>query len=235
MKLHYIVYILLAMAGILSGCEKDNFDPPKATLKGRVVYQDQPIGVRTPNVNADGTASNGVQLELWQPGFQVYSKIPVFVNQDGSFSASVFDGNYKLVLLRGTGPWVDNSDTINVQVKGSSVVDVPVEPYYIIRNEQFQKAGDIVTATCNVQQVSPSRAIERVTLYLGATQFVDVNNNDGKIDITAAGIADLNQPLSFSLPIPAKLTSKGYFYGRIGVKTVGVAEMLYTPVQKIQL
>lgn len=216
---------LLAGTILLAGCAKDNFDPPSSTLTGRVVYQDQPVGVRT----------NGVQLELWQRGYQLFTKIPIFLAQDGSFSASLFDGDYKLVRLRGNGPWVDNTDTIEVQVRGAAKVDVPVQPYYVIRNEKFQKSGNAITATCNVARAIAGKDVERVTLYLGATQFVDINNNAGRVDKAGADLADLTKELSFSLNLPAAVVSKGYAYGRIGVKTVGVAEMLYTPVQKITL
>lgn len=224
MKLHQIFYIFLILACILSACEKDNFDPPKSTLTGRVIYQNQALGVR----------SNGVQLELWQPGFQLYSKIPVFLNQDGTFSASLFDGDYKLVLLRGNGPWVDNSDTVNVQVRGSAVIDVPVQPYYLIANETFGNNGTEITASCRVDKISGDRAIERVILYIGATQFVDSNNNVGRVEKEGADLVDLSQNLSFSTAVPAAVLAKGYCFGRLAVKTVGVAEMLYTPVQKIQ-
>jgi hypothetical protein len=224
MKINAFIYTLLLGAALLAGCKKDNFEPPTSTLTGRVVYQDQPVGVRT----------NGVQLELWQPGYQVYTKIPVHVNQEGAFSASLFDGNYKLVLLRGNGPWVDNSDTIDVQVRGTAVVDVPVQPYYVIRNESFAKRGDAVTATCQVAQVATGRTVERVTLFVSSTQFVDATNHLTRSEVTGDALADLSQPLNFNLTLPGELVKKGYAYARIGVKTVGVAELLYTPVQKIQ-
>ena len=218
-----IFFSLLVGSVLLAGCAKDNFEPPTSTITGRVVYENQPVGVRT----------NGVQLELWQRGYQLFTKIPVQVAQDGSFSATVFDGDYKLVRLRGNGPWVDNTDTIAVQVRGAAQVDVPVQPYYVIRNATMQKVGTNLTATATVSQATAGRAIERVTLYVGATQFVDINNNAGRADLTGTALADLSKPLSFSMALPTAVTSKGYAYGRIGVKTVGVAEMLYTPVQKI--
>lgn len=220
-----LFYCLLAGTALLAGCAKDNYDPPTSTLTGRVVYENQPVGVRT----------NGVQLELWQSGFQLFTKIPVYVAQDGSFSASLFDGDYKLVRLRGNGPWVDNTDTIAVQVRGGTKVDVPVQPYFVIRNEKIQKSGTALTATCLVAPVVTGRAVERVTLYVGTTQFVDITNNAARADKTGTALADLTKEMVFSVTLPATVTSKGYAYARIGVKTVGVAELLYTPVQKIAL
>ncbi|MBD2755463.1 DUF3823 domain-containing protein [Spirosoma validum] len=220
-----IVFSLLAATVMLTSCEKDNFAEPTSMLKGRVIYENQPVGVRT----------NGVQLELWQPGYQLFTKIPVQIAQDGSFSASLFNGNYKLVRLRGNGPWVDNTDTINVSVQGAATIDVPVQPYFVIKNEKMQKSGTNLTASCLVSQATTGRAIERVTFYVSTTQYVDINNNVAKVDKTGSDLTDLTKEMAFSLAVPASVTSKGYCYGRVGVKTVGVAEMLYTPVQKITL
>lgn len=225
MKTLAISSFLLALSLLMGGCEKDNYEPPKSTLTGRVVYQNQPVGVR----------SNGVQLELWQRGYQLFTKIPVYVDQDGSFSAALFDGDYQLVRLRGNGPWVDNTDTIKVQVRGAATVEVPVQPYYVVRNETVQKTGNAVTASCKIDPVVTSRAIERVTLYLGATTIVDANNNAGTHNLTGTALADLTKNLSFSVTVPASLANKSYAFARIGVKTVGVAEMLYSPVQQVAL
>ena len=216
-------FSLLAATVLLAGCTKDNYEPPQSTLTGRVVYNNQPVGVRT----------NGVQLELWQRGYQLFTKIPVYVGQDGSFSATLFDGDYKLVRLRGNGPWVDNTDTINVAVRGAVAIDVPVQPYYVISNPTVQRSGATLSATCSVTQAAAGRAIERVTLYVGTTQFVDATNNAGSVNVPAATLADLSKPLSATLALPASVAGRSYFYTRIGVKTVGVAELLYTPVQQL--
>lgn len=215
--------LLLVGAFLLTGCELDNVDPPSSTLSGRVVYQDQPVGVRT----------NGVQLELWQRGYQLFTKIPVFVDQDGTFSATLFDGNYKLVRLRDSGPWVNSTDSIDVQVKGNTVVDVPVQPYFVVQNASFEKSGNVINATCQVSQAMTGRNIESVTLFLNSTQFVDTNNNlIGQTNKTGTALANLSQPLAFSFTLPANV--RNFCYARIGVKTQGVVELFYSPVQKIE-
>ncbi|MBF9252828.1 DUF3823 domain-containing protein [Pontibacter sp. 172403-2] len=225
MKLRGISYIIIALGVMLTACEVDNYEPPKSILEGHVVYQDQPVGVR----------SNGVQLELWQPGFELFQKIPVYVAYDGSFSAALFDGDYKLVRLRGNGPWVDNTDTIDVQVRGNTVIDVPVEPYYTVSNETFQASGNTVAASFTIDQVNASRELERVTLYIGTTAIVDVNNSIVNVSLNKDAIADLNAPINLSLELPPNLSGRDYVFARIGVKTSGVEEMLYSPVQKIEL
>ncbi|MHA6250272.1 DUF3823 domain-containing protein [Pontibacter sp. CAU 1760] len=224
MKFRLITF-LIAMVVVLSGCEYDNHEPPKTMLTGQVVYQDQAIGVR----------SSGVQLELWQPGYPVLQKIPVYVDQEGTFSAMVFDGNYKLTRLRGNGPWVDNTDTINVQVKGNTIIDVPVQPFYLIKNAVFQKNGNAITTTLNVEKLVPNAKIERVTYYLGSTTIVDANNFVAVTDIWWPSEEAIAGPLSLSLEAPARLSSKGYAFARVGVKIAGVAEMIYSRVEKVDL
>ena len=223
MKASIYIYTSLFAFLVLVGCEKDNFDAPTSMLTGRVVYQGQPLGVR----------SGGVELELWQHGYQLFSKIPVHVDQDGSFSARLFDGNYKLVLLRGNGPWADNIDSIDVNLRGGTTVDVPVDPYFVITNESFQSNGTEVTATFTLQQVNASRPLERVAIYLGQTTIVDQNNYVARAEVIADDVANLAEPLSLTMTIPASLASKGYSFARIGVKVTGVAEYLYTQPQQI--
>lgn len=217
--------LLLALTVGLSGCEKDNRTEPKSVLKGRVVFEGQPIGVR----------SNGVQLELWQHGYQLFTKIPVMIAQDGTFSASLFDGNYKLVRLRGNGPWTDNTDSIDVELRGSKEIDVPVNPYFVFKNEVYSKGEGKVSATFNLQQVATGRTIERVNLYIGTTTIVDPNNNVGNAQEVAANLADLSKPVTLTVNIPAAHASRQYIYARIGVKTSGVGEMLFGMPQKIML
>src|SRR5690606_7454193 len=149
--------------------------------------------------------SGGVQLELWQHGYELFSKIPVHVDQDGSFSARLFDGDYKLVLLRGNGPWADNTDSLDVHIKGSATVDVPVDPYFVITNHAFQRNGDQITATVSIQQVNTSRSLERVRLYLGQTMIVDQNNSASTGEVLAADVTDLSQPITLTANIPASL------------------------------
>ena len=150
MKIYKLFYSLLALAGLLlAACEKDNLKEPGSTLTGRIVYQGQPVGVR----------SAGVQFELWQRGFQLFTRIPLNIKQDGTFSATLFDGDYKLVRARGAGPWVDNADTIPVKVQGTASVDVPVEPYFIIKNEAFTRNGTTVTGTFQLQAVNTGRML----------------------------------------------------------------------------
>ncbi|MBD0350409.1 MAG: DUF3823 domain-containing protein [Flavisolibacter sp.] len=225
----FLATVSLALFVLVAGCKKDNYEPPKSQLTGQVVFQGQPVGVR----------SGGVQLELWQPGpqFELWksTKIPVYVAQDGTFSAMLFDGDYKLTRLKGNGPWVDNTDTINVQVRGATTVDVPVDAYFVVKGETFQKSGSNISATFSLQRGNTSKNLEEVRLYLGQTIITDQNNNVANATKAASTITNLTQPINLSVALPASFADKDYVFARVGVKTAGVAELAFSMPQKIAL
>jgi len=218
-----ISYIVLFSLIAFFSCKKDNYDAPTSRLSGRVLYQNQAVGVR----------SDGVQLELWQRGYSLFTKIPVFVAQDGTFSATLFDGDYKLVRLRGNGPWLDNPDSIAVKVSGNTQVDVPVVPHFNFSNVSFNKIGNTVTATFTVQQVISTSVLERVNLYLGTTMIVDNTRQDASAEKLAADIV-IGQSGSITVNIPAVLASRNFMYARLAVKTNGVGEALFSAPQRIE-
>ena len=221
-KLTIYIFVIFTMA-LVASCEKDNYAPPQSFINGQVTYQDNALQLR----NAEN------QVELWQEGYARRTKIPVYINQEGTFSANVFDGTYKLVLLRGVGPWVTNSDTILLNVSGTNTVKVPVTPYFVISSPQFTKTGTTVTATCSIQKVASTGNIEKLILCLGATQVVDITNQVAKSEKAASALNPIPGSQTISVDIPASLVSKGYFYARLGVKTAGVEQLLYSPVQKL--
>jgi hypothetical protein len=221
----YSFFTLLLAVATLAGCKYDNQEPPKSFITGRIVYNGQPVEVR----------SNNVRLELWQPGYALFQKVDIHVAQDGSFSANVFDGTYKITRLKGNGPWADQTDTIEVQLNGNAVVDVPVTPYFVITDTNLKKNGNAVEATFNVEKVHASGNLEAVHLYLGNTVIVDQNNNTQSVRL-AAGDVDLSQPITLSAAIPAPAgVARSYVYARIGVKTAGVGEQIYSTPVKIAL
>ena len=47
----------------------------------------------------------------------------------------------------GNAPWVrPTNDTILIEVHGNTVQDIPVTPYFVIKNASFTKNGSKVTA-----------------------------------------------------------------------------------------
>jgi hypothetical protein len=244
-----IIGALLAPV-LLAGCDNifglDNYAEPNAMLSGEVVFEGQAVGVR----------SNGVQLELWQPGpeFELNTKIPVYVDQNGSFSASVFNGDYELNLLPGNGPWLNNPTRIPVQVRGNTTVQVPVTPYYTIRspavtlNTGVNAPVGAIQGTFQIGQIDTSRNLEFVGMYVGTTAIVDRANGlsipNAQRERTLAalgGVANLGNPVTISVNLPAGIhltpspARRDHVFVRFGVKTVGVAELMFSPIFKVAI
>jgi hypothetical protein len=239
---------LLMILSVLGGCRKDNKEPPKSTLTGTVIVNGtkQPVGV----------ASNGTQLELWQSGYQLFQKIPVYIDQDGTFSAKLFDGTYKLVRLSGA-PWANNTDTITINLNGSANVEVPVTPFFTVSGETitYSAADTSITASFSVNRLDATKAADRVSLSLGLTNLVDAQTN--QIPIPAASNDKtpasnyLTAPTSIKVQLnPDRYTGtanaelrrqltlalqKGYLFARVGVRTTGVTQRFYSQVKEISL
>ncbi|MEJ7739349.1 MAG: DUF3823 domain-containing protein [Chitinophagaceae bacterium] len=219
----YTLPLIALSVFLFAGCEKDNRTPPGSTLTGRVVYNKEPIGVR----------SGGVSFEIWQRGFQLFSSLPLNIAQDGSFSAVLYNGDYKLVRARGAGPWADASDSIDVHLSGSATIDIPVNPYFIITNAGFQKNGSNITGTFTVQMVNTTREMELVRIYIGPNYVLDQNNNSANVTRTAP--FNITTPVTLNVAIPASLAAENFIYARVGVKTRGINELMYSTSQKVQL
>ncbi len=156
------------------------------------------------------------------------------IQQDGTFSAILFNGDYKIVRAKGAGPWADNTDTIDVKVNGTAAIDVPVEPYFIIKNETFEKIGSTIKGTFTILKNTTSKTLELARLYIGPNLILDQNNNSINAQVLAAAI-NIGAPVSLSVTIPAAIANDTFIFARIGVKTSGIGELLYTIPQKIQL
>lgn len=253
------ILVTLASVSLLAGCDNilglDNREPPGSVLSGRILFEGQPVGLR----------SNGVQLELWEPRYQdqQYQKIPIHIDQDGSFTAALFDGEYKLNLLPNNGPWVNDPDTTLIQLNGQATVDLDVVPYFVIRDPVITRnapadptQGGSITATFRVEAVAPANAqrlVEVVGLYLSTTSFADRNINPSPLspsitpairERTRAQIQtqlNSNGTITITVPLPNTVYNtqspvrRTSLFGRIGVKTTGVQELLYTPVVEIPI
>lgn len=233
-KSHYI--LLLAFVVFVYSCGKDNYDAPSSKLSGRLVYQGDSIGVET----------NQVPYELYQYGFGKVGAIGESFAQDGTYSQLLFNGNYKLIIPNGQGPfmWKYTStgapDSLSITMSGSQTLDLEVTPYYMIRNPQISGSGGTVTATFKAEKIitdANAKDIERVSLYINKTQFVS-GNNDQKVantDLAGPAITDMNN-ISLSVGVPGDLTPvQNYVYARIGLKIAGIEDLLYSPVVKISL
>jgi len=226
----YIIQTLCIGIAVLAiaGCAKDNYQAPQSILSGHVVYNGTAVGVRS-----NGFTSGGAQLELWQHGYQLFTKIPIYVNQDGSYSAIVFDGNYKLDRLSGS-PWVNQPDSIDVHVSGNTNVDVPVTPYFFVSNATYTNTATTVTANITVTKPNATSVLTSANLYIAKTQFVDNKLNDGAASVAGTTIT-IGTAFNATVNIPASLQSATVIYARVGVLTAGQTEMEFSPVFPITL
>lgn len=155
MKIKSICLATIAIL-LLASCEYDNYDMPNAILSGRVVYEGTPVGVR----------ATATRLELWQDGYANRTKIDVNIAHDGTYSAALFNGRYKIVRVAGA-PWeAQSSDTIVVDVKGNTTKDVEINPFIAISNENIHKeSGNTVQVQFTVKNVVQGSKLEEVKLF----------------------------------------------------------------------
>ncbi|KOH45489.1 DUF3823 domain-containing protein [Sunxiuqinia dokdonensis] len=228
-----LIILLGVVVGFLTSCEWDNYDAPGSMLQGNIVYNGEAINV----------SYNDVIFELWEPGWQLDIPIDVTVDQDGSYSALLFNGTYKLIIPSAQGPWRNNvnsttgSDTVLVNLNGDMNLDIEVEPYYMIRNAQFSASGRDVTATFQAEKIitdAGARDIERVNLYIGKTQFVDFRGPVASAEIGGGDIANPSA-ISMTATVPSLTPTQNYVYARVGLKIAGIEDMVFSSVQKIDL
>ncbi|MBO9151653.1 DUF3823 domain-containing protein [Chitinophaga sp. GCM10012297] len=236
MKLsNYIIASLLA--GIAAtGCKKDNYDPPASSLSGRLLYQGDEIHVEY----------NQVPYQLYQYGFGKLGPISnTTFDQDGTYSVLLFDGEYKLIIPNGQGPFLwkktagGSPDTVVVQMRGSRSLDLEVTPFYMIRNPQFNVAAGKVNGTFSIEKIitdANARNVERVNLYLNRTAFVSGagNYNVANVSLSGGSITDPGN-VALSVTIPSLSPAQSYIYARIGLKVQGVEDMIFSPVIKLDI
>ena len=231
MKTRNYIAIILALC-LFASCEKDNYDAPNSFLTGSVTFNGESIQVR----------SDEVRFQIWQSGFGTEGPVDSHINQDGSFSSRLFNGSYRLVFTDGEGPFktiVANQqqlDTIFLDLKGDTELNIEVLPYYMIRNAQFSKSGSNITASCSLDKIitnADAKNVERVTLYLNKTAWVS-SNGDQNIAGANADISNLSA-IDLSVGIPDELLDRGYAFARIGVKIQGVNDEIYSSIEKISL
>ena len=221
---------MIALLGtvLLAGCEYDNYEEPKNLLTGRIVYNGEPVGLKQ-----TGTGQDYNVLELYQPGFEGTAPIPVYVDQDGTFSAMLFKGSYRIVAKNGSGPWVDMGTELYFDVTGDTSVDFPVTPYYVLSNEEYSVDDEgMLTVSFRVDRGAftlingkPDALIESIALYINNTRFVDDVTFRKKVDSANLSIGE--QTITVSLK-DAELAEYPVLYARLAIGTQGNSPKLYT-------
>lgn len=227
-KYHYILsFVIIALT---ISCKKDNFEEPKAALAGRIVYQGEPLNFEYDKVS----------YELYQPGFGKTGPIGSTFTPEGTFSHLLFDGDYKMVVPLGQGPFVwkqtaGKPDTVAISLRGNTSIDVEVMPYYMIRTPNISYSGGNVVGTCRLEKIvtdANARNIERVTLYVSKTRFANSQTNVATTNLAGSAITDLNN-VSLSVTVPTLIPTQNYVFASIGVKFTGADDMIFSPVVKL--
>jgi hypothetical protein len=228
--------MILLFGAFAVSCAWDNYDKPESQLMGKLVYQGEPLGLSVGEVS----------FQLYEPGWQLVSPINVSVGADGSYSTLLYDATYKLIIPKNQGPFMNiannGSDTVLVDLRGKTVKDIEVMPYYMVRNAQFSASGRTVTATFKAEKIitdANAKDIERVNLYVNKTTLVDnrgdyhLNKDDVGV-IKGVDIADPNS-ITLSLDVPQIVPAQNYVFARVGIKIAGVEKMIFSPVQKVNI
>ena len=224
MKIISNIFSVILLLVLFSGCGKDNFDAPESKLVGRVTYQGQALNLR-------GTGE-AVQLQLYQDGYEKNDPISVFVGQDGTFSALLFDGEYRLTTRDGNGPWVNNHESVTVNLKGHTEVNLEVTPYFMISNEQLSVTGSAMNASFMINRIVPDAKISRVMLLLSKTQFADDVNNLYRQDFSDVVPGSVN--LSADISGNSEIVKAKALYARVGVLANGADQAIYSPVVRLK-
>jgi hypothetical protein len=226
MKMKNIIRLssMIMLLVLTVSCGKDNYEAPESTLMGKIVYNGTPIQVR-------GTGE-AVRLQLFQDGWQLNNPVEVFVAQDGTFTAKLFDGEYKMVTRDKNGPWVNTRDTMVITLKGSANIDLNVTPYFTVSGENLSISGTTCNVSLTINQVVSTAKLEKVYLVLSKTQFADEVNNIFRQDISGVSVGTVN--LSAEIGGSSDVANAKALYGRVGVKTEGTEQAVWTPVVKLK-
>ena len=230
-----IVKILAALlfGGLFTACELDNYEEPESSLTGQLLYQGEPIRVEYDRVS----------YELFQDGFGKVGPIGSSFTQDGELSQILFDGEYKMIIPVGQGPFVPvasadgTPDTTVINLRGSQDLMIEVTPYWMIRNTQLSAGEGSVAANFSLEQVASgddAREVERVILYVSTTAFANSQTNVAFNTIEGGDIEDVNN-VSVDVTVPDIQPTQDYVFASVAVKIAGVEDLIFSPTERLEL
>ncbi len=224
MKKIWNIYSLFLLSLFAVSCGLDNYDEPQSFLEGKITYEGKLLGLKGTN--------GSVQLQLYQDGYANHDPITVYATQDGTFSAVLFDGCYKLVTKDKNGPWINRRDTIYVEVKGKTQCEVNVTPYFILSDENVTWGKNVVSGTCNIRQIVQDAKISQAMLLVSQTTFVDENTNIARQNLSNISSGMVN----FSLDVSGNknVQSAKALFARIGVKAIGADQAVYSEIFRLK-
>ncbi len=141
-----------------------------------------------------------MHFQIYQYGFGKVGPVSTDETfaENGSYSAVLFDGDYKIIIPNGEGPfmWKQTAsgapDSVSVTVKGNQTLDLEVTPYYMIKTPQITAVGnDSISASFMATKIITdsinAKDIEYVALYVNKTQFVAGSTSIASFTFTSLG------------------------------------------------
>lgn len=132
----------------------------------------------------------------------------------------------------GNGPWVNNHESVTVNLKGHTEVNLEVTPYFMISNEQLSVTGSAMNASFMINRIVPDAKISRVMLLLSKTQFADDVNNLYRQDFSDVVPGSVN--LSADISGNTEIVKAKALYARVGVLANGADQAIYSPVVRLK-
>ena len=262
-KIAFLIMLLASASLLMQSCGKDNLKYPSSTIKGRLTYQGQPVGLLYNNGDILTNPTNPTSQLLFQQvtGSQnryAVGEVAVYPKNDGTFAGEFYDGDYLVRVNPGRSPFEDFTNkpfTIRGDV---DLGDIEVVPYWWMSGLQTTYTGGIFTATFNLTKPSPNttRTLQNVTIYFtptnlpdvvsatnGATRSFAAGANTGGIVVPAATSAggavtvrvDLNTLTTGEKQFLRALGGNGTVWAAIAVKTTNINDALYSKPIKLQL
>lgn len=249
--------LLAAASVLLQSCGKDNMKYPSSTLKGRLTYQGQPVGLIPSNPDIIGSANTAALLLQQVSGAQERygaGEVSLYVKNDGSFTSKFFDGSY-LMRSAPNDPFTSFTNR-SVTVSGDTDLgNIEVVPYWWMNNLATTYTGGVFTATFNLTKPSAdaTKTLERVYIFLSPTNLPDIQSatqgvaknwaagfNAGGIVVPAANSTggpvtirvDLNTLTTGEKQFLTAQGNTGTIYASVAVKTTLINDALYSkPIQ----
>lgn len=223
-----IIYAIGIFAAflVLTACGLDNYNEPGSNLYGQITYEGEPIGLK-------GTGE-AVQLQLYQEGYELDASIPVYVKQDGSFEAVLFDGEYKLVTRDQNGPWINSRDTTLITLNGNAEVQLEVTPYFVPSQVSITLDGkSTLQSSFTIQQVVSEAEVDYAMLLISKTNFVDDVVYIGRQDVRDL---EIGQPIDIALDVSdiQEVQADNPLFARVGIRAVGTDQAIYSEVVRVR-
>lgn len=236
--LKYTTQLVAGVCAIIciASCNKeiDNRSYPESVVSGQFLYNGQPVQIMgTANENDNMLQLTQTGPGQWNPGF-----IKMFAREDGSYTINTFDGDYNLVITPGRGPWVANTETLRFNLNSKKEgVNFNVTPYFWITDYKTTYTDSVFTASFNLNKVVPTANLEKTVIYFSNTSLVDNASKviEREYNSVQAGANSISFDLkTLSKSDKANLAKTGLLFVRVGVKTQGARDLLFTKTVELK-